>query len=157
MRNYTCSLRCFPSDSAILQKKKIISYGVRNYTSVRVFSNEGSVKERKRIMSHSPEEHRMQQPQTQEETILAELEAYQQTSADLSDEQLEAITGGGLSIALSGIKGTYNYFRRQEGVGRMSSAMRAMQAGPSIGHEAAEAGHQRSAGVVNHLSINKTI
>src|SRR5689334_20753623 len=49
-------------------------------------------------MSKQPEQENQQTPQEMRQALLAELEAGEQAIAELSDEQLEEVAGGGLKL-----------------------------------------------------------
>lgn len=105
-------------------------------------------------MSNSPE-HEKQQTMTCEEVrqqLLASSSTSQQAIAELSDEQLEEVAGGGLSTMLKGIKGTYGYARMYQNANPVRSAWAAIKTGPSAGKEAVQNGYDgTSHGVTNYI------
>lgn len=73
------------------------------------------------------------------QALLAEIEASKQIIAELSDEQLEEVTG---SLGLSTIRSTWGAFKgyRNEGVSFPQSVVGALKNGPAIADNLAEKG-----------------
>ena len=95
-------------------------------------------------MSNQPE-NEIQPSSTLEEvrqSLLAEIDASKQTITDLSDEELEAIAGGGkFGDALSGIRAMYNL------TGNVGAAL---LKGPSYGMNLGKQGIQGYQAMYNH-------
>ncbi len=88
-------------------------------------------------MSNQPEDE-IQQSETMaaqalREYLLEELEASKQALAELSDEELEEVAGGGSGTIIAGIKATYKYNREDKGANIFTSIKRAIINGPSNG------------------------
>lgn len=86
-------------------------------------------------MSNQPV-HDRQQPETMtpqeiRQSLLADIEAYKQAIIELSNEELDEITGGGPQI--EGMKAMYTYYKNDKGANIFTSIKKAVTKGPAAG------------------------
>jgi hypothetical protein len=103
-------------------------------------------------MSNQSENEQQRRPETVRQSLLAELNASKQAIADLSNEEMEAITGGvNPNDALSGIKATYK-LAKDSGNGSMSSIATAVQNGTKFGTALGKKGIHGSQAMYDHAA-----